>query len=348
MKIAVDGGALSGGKTYGTFRVTEQLLHAIQKYDHTNTYDIFTLPAPQIPGLLDGDAKVTFTPVLPAIGWMHGAVPWHLHQGKYDIFLALNQALPSWWRGAVIAISHGLSFLHFPDLYKQDYDRLKTQLDLYIRRSERIIVSSQRVQEELIAYAPTVANKTIALPFGVPFQLTRTQDSIPRKQFLLYVGSNQPIKNVAFLLEQFKKIYRPGYQLFLAGVPKTQSLVTIAGTAAQGLFFFPQVSLDRLRVLYRTAAATVSMSRYESFGFPLIEAASLRCPVVALESAVIPELRPFVTVSTEADFADTCNTYIKNPADSTIDLSALQSIFSWEQFVKIGIIDYAANRNRSR
>ena len=347
MKIAIDGGALSGGKTYGTYRVTEQLLRALSvclPYEHQ--VDVFTLPNAQLP-VLD-TSQIQYMPVAPATGWMHFAVPLQLRRGRYDLFIALNQAIPSWWKGTVVTVSHGLSFLKFPEYYPDDYGRLKSQLDHYIERSDRILVSSQRVKAELIEYAPHVEPNIITTPFGLAFRdVCDLQHT--RKEQMLYVGSNQPVKNVSAVIRTFKDVYKPDRTLVLAGVPRNSDLLNQAGKAAAGMHFLPMVSLDQLQVLYRSSAVTISCSKYESFAYPLLEAVQSSCPVVAYTSEVIPELEPFVTpVSSHDDMVEACKELLGSPTSKKPNHSLLEKTFSWEQFIRKGIIEYAAHSHRSR
>lgn len=81
------------------------------------------------------------------------------------------------------------------------------------------------------------------------------------------------------------------------------------------------------------AKALLTVSDYESFNLPVLEALSLGCPVIGLKSAIIPELEPFVHVAkSENDFIKLLNSTIKRPDQKTINV--LRKIFNWEDYVR--------------
>ena len=73
-----------------------------------------------------------------------------------------------------------------------------------IKRSDKIIVSSQKVKTELLSINQSINTKIVVLPFGIPFDMKKSINK-KRKNFFLYIGMNHPIKNIDFIKKAFKK-----------------------------------------------------------------------------------------------------------------------------------------------
>jgi glycosyltransferase involved in cell wall biosynthesis len=256
----------------------------------------------------------------------------NLFNTKQNAFLGINQALPMFNRGKKIVISRGLSFYLYPQYYKEDYKRLKKQLDQYIKIADHIVVSSERVKNELEQINNKIIDKVIILPFGIPFHLKYTDNRhIKKKKYFLYVGSDQKIKNLDFTIKVFKKLKKinqfKDYKLVLIGV-KDKNL------ASEGIECIPHLFGKKLIKYYQEATAYISSSYYESFNQPVIEALSQSCPVVALEQSIIPEQKPFVhnVKNQEEMIAEIKSLAIHNR--NKIDYNKFEQTFSWKKFVK--------------
>ena len=275
MKISIDGGGLGAkkGEKFGNFTFSENIIKALLLYDKKNQYKIYT-----------------FKNLKPKLFWMKGRVSLEELKEKQDVFLALNQALPLYTSGKIISFCHGLSYYYFSQYYsKEDNRRLKNQLNEMIKRSDIIIVSSEKVKEELILINQSINTKVHVLPFGIPFDifdqrlLRHRHLAVPRNDvnpYFLFVGMNHPIKNIDFIKHAFNELkkdkkYRD-YKL---------------------LILTKNVSRKRLRIYYQNATALLTASHYESFNFPVLEALSQGCPVVGLKSAIIPELKSYVNLA---------------------------------------------------
>jgi len=117
------------------------------------------------------------------------------------------------------------------------------------------------------------------------------------ERFLLTIGTLEPRKNLPRLLEAYAQL--------LQTFPKTPCLVAAGRTGwgtrgLQGLIrafrlagrvHLPGfVAEDDLPALYRLADLFVSVSLYEGFGLPVLEAMACGTPVVAAGNSAIPEV----------------------------------------------------------
>jgi len=297
MKISVDSGAVFSKGFFGTKIFSLNLKEALLKYDKNNQYFFYD-----------------FKTVWPKIFWMKLWVSLKEWQLQPDIFLALNQALPLYYHKKAIAFSHGLSFYFFPNYYPNNtFNRLNNQLKDIVRRADKIIVSSEKVRQEFLNLFPKLKPKIYVLPFGVPSDCLKKKPKENKEKFFLTLSGSQPIKNFSFIKEiffEFKK-KNPEFKLINA----------------------ENVSRKKLINLYQKATALLTASYYESFNLPVLEALSLGCPVVGLESAIIPELSDYVNLAKNKDeFLKLMKEIPKKPTSQLID--KLKEEFSWKKYVK--------------
>lgn len=301
MKISVDGGALNlkNNQRFGTAVFSENLVKALLRFDKSNHYIIYTL-----------------NKLKPRLAWSKIRLSIEEFRQKKDIFLALNQAIPFYSSGKIISFCHGLSYRFYPELYsKSDVIRLNKQLREMIKRSDKIIVSSQKVGSELISIDRSIENKIAILPFGIPFDMKRA--SIKNKQrYFLFIGMDHQIKNIDFIKLAFNELKKDkkymDYKLYI---------------------LTENISRLKLKKLYQKATALLTASYYESFNFPVLEALSQGCPVIGLESAIIPELRSYVNLANSLDvFVENMKKTTKKPDVQSIN--RLYSQFNWKNYVK--------------
>lgn len=111
--------------------------------------------------------------------------------------------------------------------------------------------------------------------------------------FILHIGSNLRRKNREGVLRIFAKTaaHWTG-QLVFAGQPLSAELRALAaslGIAAR-IVEVPKPGNDLLEALYNRATALLFPSRFEGFGWPIIEAQACACPVVCSNSGPLPEV----------------------------------------------------------
>ena len=302
MKISVDGGALNpkNNQRFGTAVFSENIIKALQLYDKKNQYSIYT-----------------FENLKPRLAWLKGRVSLEEFKQKKDVFLALNQAIPFFTSGKIISFCHGLSYYFYPQYYStKDVIRLNKQLKEMVKRSDKIIVSSEKVKEELVSINQLISTKIIVLPFGIPFDASTTLSIKNKKKYFLFVGMDHPIKNIDFIKKVFLEIKKDEQY-------KDYELKILT----------KNISRKQLKNYYQNAVALLTASHYESFNFPVLEALSLGCPVVGLSSAIIPELKPYVNVCVDqVGFIKSMKEIrIKPDADS---IRKLKIKFNWKNYVK--------------
>jgi len=297
MKISVDLGATFGEGFFGTKIFSLNIKEALLRYDKENQYFFYD-----------------FKNVWPRIFWMRVGVSLKEWQLKPDVFLALNQALPFYFHKKAIVFSHGLSFYFFPNHYpKSILIRLNNQLKEIKKRAYKIIVSSKKVKDEFLNLFPKLQEKIFVLPFGIPFDCLKEKTKKTKEKFFLTLAGSQLIKNFSFIKSVFFEFKKNNPDFKLINVEN--------------------INRKKLINFYQRATALLTASYYESFNLPVLEALSLGCSVIALESAIIPELREYVNLAKdENDFLMLMKKIPKKPTSKLIE--KLKKDFSWEKYVK--------------
>jgi glycosyltransferase involved in cell wall biosynthesis len=284
--------------------------------------------------------------ITPKWGWLKLGVGLQELLAPKRVFLALNQALPYYTPAKIIAFSHGAAPLFFPTLYPDSHQKLKQQTQIILNQSRFVIVGSKKIQQEMVSQfglTARTARKLIVLPYGIGQLFLDAKPQYKRKNLLLFVGSNHPIKNLAFLLSCFKELIKDShysnYKLALLGISSRE--LKREDQSNSQIIPLGHLPYTQLIKYYQEASCLLSASHYESFNLPILEALSQNTPVVATKSAVIPELEEYVNTcpSEAAAFLKLLKKTLAT--HKPVNLSKLKAKFNWESYVKKLIALYA-------
>lgn len=336
MKISVDGGALANVRGYGNYTFSSSLLRSLGENDTRNQYSIYTFGK-------NGKDLVSknfhYIHSVSPILWMSTQVSLSELVSKNDIFLALNQALPLYTPARSIGFSHGLSFKFFPQLYPDSQKKMDSQLYNLLCRSRHVVVSSKRIKEEIDSFYGKSFSIKI-LPYGIPQIFSLRSLRYKRKKIILYVGMSHSIKNIQGVIDAFtlfiqmSKTFLP-FKLLLVGVShKDLSNYRITKEVENHILLESHISQEQLIKYYNEASCLISASYYESFNFPILEALSQGTPVVAAESATIPELLPYVYVAKNNAQALAKSMELAVNEPKNISIKELQEKFNWKTYCK--------------
>ena len=141
------------------------------------------------------------------------------------------------------------------------------------------------------------------------------------RTFVLHVGSNLRRKNRDGVLRIVAKIKDQwNGQIVFAGERLSRELRALAKQlgVADRVVEVPDVTNELLEALYNSAVALLYPSRFEGFGWPVIEAQACGCPVICSTAGPLPEVAGeaglFHPVEDETGFA-TDLLRLSNPAE---------------------------------
>jgi glycosyltransferase involved in cell wall biosynthesis len=116
-------------------------------------------------------------------------------------------------------------------------------------------------------------------------------------RFILALGGLDPRKNIARVLQSFKKFRqrsKSDHQLVIVGLPESGqrlfSRIAMEMEIAEQVVFAGFVPEEDLVALYNGAEAFLYPSLYEGFGLPVLEAMACGTPVIASTAGSIPEI----------------------------------------------------------
>lgn len=115
-------------------------------------------------------------------------------------------------------------------------------------------------------------------------------------QYVLFVGTIQPRKNLGILIDAFDKFVKTNKDFRLIIVGKKgwlyKSIFEKVKTMnlEQKVIFTGHISDDKLIKYYKDAFCLVLPSLYEGFGIPVLEAMSYGCPTILSMNSSLPEI----------------------------------------------------------
>jgi glycosyltransferase involved in cell wall biosynthesis len=300
----------------GIGRYTRELLRALGEVDIATDYRLFyAAPAGEsrqaLPALPANFSvrHLPFDDVWLARLWHRAQLPLPVEwiTGRLDLFHSPDFTLPPTRRGTRTLLTvHDLSFVRDPD---SALPVLRAYLNKVVPRSvaraDHVLADSAATRADLMALYGTPPEKISVLYSGVnpvfqpvrdPARLAavRARYGLGAAPFILAVGTLQPRKNYARLVQAFAQGSLPEANLVIAGGKGWMSDAIFAEVERQRLgsrVIFPGfVADDDLPALYSAAAVLAYPSTYEGFGLPILEAYACGTPVVTSIAACLPEV----------------------------------------------------------
>ena len=166
-----------------------------------------------------------------------------------------------------------------------------------VRKADAIITPSETVKREVCEHLRLSEDKVFAIPEAARacFYPAPSSETVQRlgiqPEFILFVGTVEPRKNLLTLVRAFEQIAK--IQLVIAGQKGWLSddlMKYLNGSAIRDrVLFTGHLSDDDLRALYSSCRVFVYPSLYEGFGLPLLEAMACGAPVVTSNVGSIVE-----------------------------------------------------------
>ncbi len=233
----------------------------------------------------------------------------YLNSPRPDVFFSPSHYAPRFSPVPSVISVMDLSYLYFPQMFNSsDLYQLKNWTAYSVKNASKVLTISKSSKNDIIASYGLTQDKVIATYLGVkqfvslspniyPMNILKTKYKIS-DNYILFVGTLQPRKNIERLIEAFSKIdiselKVKDLQLIIVGkkgwlyesilsAPKTYG---VEGSVK----FLATVDNDELQTLYTHAKCFVLPSLYEGFGLPVLEAMQAGCPVIASNVSSLPE-----------------------------------------------------------
>jgi glycosyltransferase involved in cell wall biosynthesis len=259
--------------------------------------------------LPEGVGRVDEPPHPPTnLGWSLVGLPLAARRAAVDVVHAPAYTAPVWSPAPVVLTIHDVSYQRHPQWYpyRRDWARRAFYRCSAIAASHILTISRFSATEITAAYGIPAERMTVT-PLGVDRAFAPAASDelgdLPvgvHQPYLLHVGDLHERRNLAMLVgavldarRQLDGTYQ-ALSLVLAGADRGvgDSLRGIAerAGAADAVVQLGSVGESQLRTLYAGAIALAYPSLYEGFGLPLVEAMACGVPVIASNTASMPEV----------------------------------------------------------
>ncbi len=205
----------------------------------------------------------------------------------------------------VFCTIHDFSFLLHPQWHpKERIEYLQTHLHL-AKKADHIITGSNFTKQEIIHHMQIPKEKISVIYHGVNHELYKpyTQNELQytkvkfslSENFLLFVGSIEPRKNLLTLLKAynlFTNEKKEKLPLILVGFSgwENKKIMKEIEKNRDYIRYLGYVSDEELAHLYNLCALFIYPSLYEGFGLPPLEAMACGAVVITSNVASLPEV----------------------------------------------------------
>lgn len=308
MRVGINGRFLVAKRT-GVQRAAYNLVKTLIEVDRDNEYVIFT-GADQVgaPEWNYPNVTVVGDDLRPSESfrnhiWEQVRLPKLAKKYNIDVLHSPANVAPLFYRGKSIIHIHDLCFVVNPQWYSFAF---RTVYNLIIprlaKRATKVITNSNNSKNDLLQYFNLPAEKVSLVywavddKFSLPPTATDAVSKIRDDDYILYVGSLEPRKNINILIEAYEKL-RHDYpaiktKLILIGgeSPLFATVQLKAREFRDDVVFKGFVTDAELSEYYRRAKLVAYPSLYEGFGLPPLEAMASGAPVVTSYTSSIPEV----------------------------------------------------------
>ena len=266
----------------------------------------------RIPAELFGPVSVRTG--LPKVEWL---------AGRADLVLATNFLPPPTSSPGTVMVVHDLAFAVLPGSAPHHHARWRRRFDEALARAAAVILPSEAARADLLRWAPIDPDRATAVHHGVDRDAF---SSVPREEverirrrhgiggrYVLSLGALEPRKNLETLVRAFGLLDDPDVWLVVAGgavrwAPDhaervARSIDRLPASARTRVIRTGFVDHADRRALLAGADVLAFPSRYEGFGFPILEGFAAGIPVLTSNVSSMPEVAGDAAVLVDPDDA---------------------------------------------
>ncbi len=307
MIIGIDGNEANVKQKVGVSVYAFNLLKEFSKKARADLRFIIYLKSYPLSDLPSENINFKYKVIVAPL-WSQIFLPLELYKNKtIDVFFTPAHYAPRFCPIPYVVTIHDLSYFYYPgEFLRKDLYKLKHWTRYSIQKAKHIITVSEGTKHDVIKFYK-VPEKKLTVVYNGYEKETRNKKQetsfsnnlsygLKIENYILYVGTVQPRKNISALLKAFAKFKRQNFSFKLVLAGKKGWLYKKIFTQVKDLelekdvIFTGYLSDERLVQLYSHAFCFVLPSLYEGFGLPLLEAMNNDCPVIASNSSSLPEI----------------------------------------------------------
>lgn len=311
MIIGIDGNEANLGKRVGIGEYAFELIKELSNLKSKDHHIVIYLKKDPIADLPIESGTLKYRVIKPGKLWTQWRLPidLYLHNPKPDVFFSPSHYAPRFCPVPTVISVMDLSYLHFPDLFdKSDLYQLRNWTSYSVKKASKILTISKSSKNDIIKSYSVNPGKVIVTYPGIKelsglnpqvYGMKKIENKYNiSENFVLFVGTLQPRKNISKLIEAFSKVINQeskvkNLELVVVGKRGWQYEEILEAPERFGIKervkFLESVNDEELSVLYKNALCYVLPSLYEGFGLPVLEAMKAGCPVITSDVSSLPE-----------------------------------------------------------
>ena len=319
MRAVIDARPALDPRRTGVGLYTQQIIRHLPHADPDNEYVAWYLHAKGLfrprrffegvnaPNLTEKASRFparVFGPMSTRLG-----VPRIEWSGAFDVLLATNFLPPATHSPGVVMVVHDLAHEHLPETAPHMDPRWRRRFDRWLQRAAGVIVPSASTKADLLAAHDVDADRVHVTPLGVDVAAFAPAapdaiEAVRRKYgidgaYALFLGGIEPRKNLDLLVQAFASL-EPGTRLVIAGgsvrwdpkaIDRLGEVIGALPPAARARIVRTGYVADREKIALLSGATLLAYpSRYEGFGFPVLEGFAAGVPVLTSDVSSLPEV----------------------------------------------------------
>jgi glycosyltransferase involved in cell wall biosynthesis len=358
MFIGLDASRANNVTKTGVEWYSYHLIQGLKKFDNDNRYFLYTPnKLNQELGKLPNNFEEKILKWPSSFFWTKGRLSLEMLFNKPDILFVPAYTFPFVGGKKNIITWHDLAYERFPEYYsRRELLSLKTGAKRMLKMADKILTVSNFTKSELMEIYNLESARIEVINLGLDSEKYNLNKIKPTsldkfeltKPYLIFIGRLEEKKNIVNLIKGFnllKTKFHLDYQLVLigsSGYGKKKIFKEINESPyKKDIKIFGWLPEEEKINLLAKAKIFIYPSFYEGFGLPLLEAMSLKVPIVASDIPVHREIAEnaaiFFQPTNFEELAKTINE-LANNNELKLDLinRGLERVknFSWEKTCK--------------
>lgn len=223
---------------------------------------------------------------------------------EVDVFWGTQHVLPFGLKNIKTVLTiHDLVAFDFKEtmsFYNRVINRIL--IPYSIKKADKIIAVSKSTKERILSiFSDKYDNKISVIYEDVIVNKNKSEftdeylndKGLKKKQYILFVGTIEPRKNLITLMNSMEKIYNfTGMKLVICGKLgwKCQNEVRIINQNKDKIVYFDYITDDEKNYLMKNCFVFVFPSLYEGFGLPVLEAMRNNAVVLVADNTSLKEI----------------------------------------------------------
>ena len=366
MLIGIDGNEANSKKRVGISEYAYQLLRQFSEFRIQNSeFRIYLKDKPRN-DLPDEATSWMYRVITPKRFWTQWRLPLDLyvHKPRPDVFFSPTHYAPRFSPVPTVISIMDLSYLYFQDMFTtSDLYQLRRWTAYSVKRAKKILTISKSSKNDIMKEYKVPEDRVVVTYPGIKDSVTLSPHVYGMSQlqskyqisenFILFVGTLQPRKNIARLIEAFAITLNNAENNAELRKKKDLELVIIGKKGwlyeeileapekfgvKERVKFLDSVGDEELAIFYQQALCYVLPSLYEGFGLPVLEAMQHGCPVITSKISSLPEAGGDAAIYVDpGDVDDIAQKMMKLISDEALRKKLIEkgkkqvTKFSWEK-----------------